>query len=769
MKRPEFSRTWSALAVTMLFSPYALATHFQAPAVEVSDNEVLALPSISNPLMSNRDLIRLRSNTSDSARLLEDFAGVSLYAAGGLSSLPEIHGMADDRIRIKVDGMDLISGCANHMNSPLSYIDPAQVGSIKVFSALTPVSMGGDSIAGTIVVQSPAPEFASSADKYLIKGQLGTFYRSNNDARGANISTTFATEDFSASYRASTVTAENYHAGGKFHDAGPAWQYKTSMMGAPIYGPRLAGDEVGSSAFKSNNQTLSFAFKRDAHLFEIKLGLQNIPYQGFANQRMDMTDNQSAHGQIKYTGSFDWGKLQLAAYHEQTRHSMNFGDDKLYNYISMMTGWLDVLGMPMQTRGKNTGVSAKLDYLLSSSDVVKLGLEYQRYRLDDWWPAVANSSMMGPEDFQNIRNGKRDRADVFVEWDREWSRQWMTQAGVRLSQLKTDSADVQGYNPDAVGSGMMQMSGMADQQAADTFNSQNHKKTDHNIDLSLLAKYISDETRFFEFGYTLKNRSPSLYERYSWHYLSSMNMNMVNWVGDGNGYVGNQKLEREQAHTLSATVDLHSPDLSHRVRITPYISYIHDYIAAVPCNLVYVDCVSDRADGFVNLSLANQNARITGLDISGITDLGSWAGVGAFKLRSQMRYTHGRNLSTGDDLYHIMPLNAKLGLEHRVGQWSNLLEWKLVTAKNRVDDVRKELPTSGYQLLNFYSSYDWEKVRLDFAVENILDKQYDLPLGGVYLGQGSTMMSNPMMGSPSYATALPGMGRSVNVGLTSKF
>jgi len=49
--------------------------------------------------------------TSDSARLLEDVPGVSLYGAGGVSSLPAIHGLADDRLRIKVDGMDLISSC----------------------------------------------------------------------------------------------------------------------------------------------------------------------------------------------------------------------------------------------------------------------------------------------------------------------------------------------------------------------------------------------------------------------------------------------------------------------------------------------------------------------------------------------------------------------------------------------------------------------------------------------------------------------------------
>ena len=41
----------------------------------------------------------LAAATSDTARLLQDIPGISLYGAGGVSSLPAIHGLADDRIR----------------------------------------------------------------------------------------------------------------------------------------------------------------------------------------------------------------------------------------------------------------------------------------------------------------------------------------------------------------------------------------------------------------------------------------------------------------------------------------------------------------------------------------------------------------------------------------------------------------------------------------------------------------------------------------------
>ena len=69
---------------------------------------------------ANADLAAQRAGTSDSARLLQDVPGLSLYGAGGISSLPAIHGLADDRLRIQVDGMDLMPACPNHMNSTLS-------------------------------------------------------------------------------------------------------------------------------------------------------------------------------------------------------------------------------------------------------------------------------------------------------------------------------------------------------------------------------------------------------------------------------------------------------------------------------------------------------------------------------------------------------------------------------------------------------------------------------------------------------------------------
>jgi iron complex outermembrane receptor protein len=56
-------------------------------------------------------------------------------------------------------------------------------------------------------------------------------------------------------------------------------------------------------------------------------------------------------------------------------------------------------------------------------------------------------------------------------------------------------------------------------------------------------------------------------------------------------------------------------------------------------------------------------------------------------------------------------------------------------------------------------------VRLDLGVENLFDKYYASPLGGAYVGQGTTMMTN---GIP-WGVAVPGMGRSIYAGFNLKF
>ena len=140
---------------------------------------------------------------------------------------------------------------------------------------------------------------------------------------------------------------------------------------------------------------------------------------------------------------------------------------------------------------------------------------------------------------------------------------------------------------------------------------------------------------------------------------------------------------------------------------------------------------------------------------------------GEFGLKGLLSYTNGKNRDTGDDLYNIMPLNAKLMLTQQLGAWDNSAELVMVKAKDQVSDVRNEIQTAGYSLVNLRASYQWRQARIDFGVENLFDKRYDLPLGGAYVGQGSTMALNAA--NMPWGIAVPGAGRSLYAGLNLKF
>ena len=674
----------------------------------------------------------LRAATSDTASLLRDVPGVSLYGAGGVSSLPAIHGLADDRVRIQVDGMDLMPACPNHMNPALSYIDPTRVEDVKVYAGITPVSLGGDSIGGTIQVDSAKPTFARSGEGTLTNGAVGAFYRSNGNARGVDAKATIASEKLSVTYTGSSAQSDNYKAGADFKT--------TTDTGRS--GHTLPLDEVGSTAYKAINQALDIALQSDNQLLNLKYLYQHIPYEGFPNQRMDMTGNENDQVDLGYNAQYRWGVLDAHIFSQATDHEMQFGDDKRYLYGT-------ATGMPMNTSARNRGARIKATITLPDANMVRIGGEYQHYMLNDWWPPSGGN--MAPNTFQNINDGQRDRYALFGEWELHFGPQWMGLLGVRHETVKMDTGDVHGYCV----AGMCMGNQIVD---SSNFNSQNRGKTDQNWDLAALTRYAPDATRTFEFGLARKTRSPNLYERYAWS-TWSMAAIMNNFVGDGNGYVGNVDLRPEVAYTVSAMADWHdAANTRWGLKVTPYYTYVKNYIDA-QC-LPGTTCPADQ---FNVLQYVNQNAELYGVDISGHFPLARSRAYGHFTVTGLLSYVRGKNRSTGDNLYNIMPLNAKLVVVQKHGRWTNRVEAQFVAAKNDVSAVRNEIRTSGYGLLNLRSSYQWKRVRLDIGIENLFDRFYNPPLGGAYLGQGTTMRINSS--NPSWGTAVPGMGRSVYASL----
>lgn len=649
---------------------------------------------------------------ADTALMLSSMPGYSVAAGGGVSGLPVVNGFADDRIKIRIDGMELTSACANHMNAPLSYIDPQQVQRIKLIAGVTSVSAGGDSIAGTIEVQSNAPVFAQPGAGLLTQGSFAVSGRSVNNSVATSVNASAASDSLSVGYSGAYTRGHSYEDG--------------------------HGNTVLASMFESINQSIVLATKGQGQQLTLRAGVQHIPYQGFPNQYMDMTDNHGQFANLAYRGEFGWGVLDARAYWQQTDHEMGF-------FTPERTGT-----MPMITHGRNTGYALMASLPMSAGEL-RLGQEWHGFRLDDYWPAVPGSMMMGPRTYLNINDGKRDRSVLFGELETRHDARWTSVLGVRGESVRMDAGDVQSY-----GTNMMNM---PDVMAAGAFNARSRSQRDTNIDASAQATFTPDAASSYAFALARKVRSPNLYERYSWG-RGSMAMTMTNWFGDGNGYVGNIDLKPETAYTAAFTADWHGGgEEGWFVRVNPYYSKVDNYID-VDVLASFHPYMKMGANGNL-LRFANHDAKLYGANLAWQLPLVRSARWGSFMATGNAAYTRGKR-SDGGDLYRMMPFNALLAVEHKLGAWSNRIETRIVARKDKVDARRFEPETGGYALVNLRSSVALGKMAsLSAGVSNLFNRAYADPLGGVYL--------SGLKANGGALQALPAEGRSIDLGLRLKF
>lgn len=635
--------------------------------------------------------------SGSTSELLNDISSVSMRKNGGIADTPSIQGLSNDRVNVKIDGSIITNSCPNHMNPALSFVHPDQVVGIENFAGLDPVSNGGDNIAGTILVKTNKVKFTQDGIEKNLR--LRTFYKSNNFNSGAALSSHLSSKNYYFSYEGLQEKAGRYKDGN---------------------GKRLKG-----TIYEQNNQAVVLGKKINSGDMSLKLSRSYIPYQGFVNQYMDLLDNEVNLMQLSLNKRWNELKIEFLSSFTHTDHYMN-------KIRSERMG-----KMPMDTSSDEFNSSLKFQY-----HSVNFGLEYFQYRLEDWWDPVIGS-MMGPETFQSIHQGKRDRLGVFVENTFNKGEKIEVLAGIRSDVVMMNTAKVHGYNSNVNGNAPVD---------AAYFNSQNRARTDVNFDALLAVRHNMSEGQMIEMGYARKSRSPNMYERYSWagtQTAQAMDMRMINWFGDGNGYVGDVDLKPEVAHKFSVKYG-HNDKSRFKFEIAPFFNYVENYIDA---NLLR------SSGGIAYLQFANEDAVLYGFDMNADASLYTSEKLGEFSLNVASSYTRGYRVDKKADLYHLMPLNLNLGLKHQLSFWSNDLTLRMVSQKETVNKMRLEAKTAGYALVDFATRFKWSKFTWELGVSNILDKDYQMPLAGVDLVNYRA----------SSKTAQFGMGRSYNTNFIMEF
>jgi len=702
---------------TYLLSPLALLiSGFLSPTVLADDNDLEVIEVHGHA--QNKHL-----SLGSSESLLSNL-GVDFSAAGGVSNLPILNGLMGDRVKVLVDGADVTAACANHMNPPLSYISANQITSYKVVAGVSPISAGGDNIAGVISVNSISPQYGESSDLAWHSGYVSAKYSSIDNGRKLGVGARLASDTFSFNYQGSFSDADSYENGN--------------------------GDVVLDTLYRAQNHSLTAAMRDKKQQLVIKLTHQKIPYQGFANQYMDMTDNTS-HGAIaQYKRSFENSEFEGQVNWHSVKHEMGF-------FSKEKTGM-----MPMQTDSQDISTQLKWRITLDKNSSLLLGQEYYNYRIDDWWPAIEGSTMMGPNDYVNINNGKRERIALFAEYESQINKKLWLNTGVRVERVNTQVDEVQAYND---GMSMMDMGNMSSMStannamAANDFNNADRNKTDTIVDVNLLANYQITLYDELQLGLARKNRAPNLYERYSWG-VSNMATTMIGWYGDANGYIGNPELDVETANTISATYSKTAKDDAWRVSANVWYTDVNDYIDA---NIVR----SFNSYGLANtsrniLQFSNVDATLYGAKIDVSKSLYQSKPFGEWVLTANVTSTRGKRDDTNQPLYQIKPLHTKLTLSQQIGLFENALSWEWVDTKSRVDFNRLESQTHSYNLVNLSSKATFNALTLSAEVTNLFDEFYELPLGGVSI---AALKQDSSTGF----TQLAGQGRSFNISASYAF
>jgi iron complex outermembrane receptor protein len=302
---------------------------------------------------------------------------------------------------------------------------------------------------------------------------------------------------------------------------------------------------------------------------------------------------------------------------------------------------------------------------------------------------------------------------------------------------------------------------------ADAFNALNRAHTDVDLDATALARYEPNASSAYEFGYARKTRAPNLYERYAWS-TNWMTSGMIGWFGDGNYYVGNVALKPEIAHTVSGTATWHDRARSQwEIKFTPYLTFIQNYVdvdtLATTTNVSMPTAPYNGMSTFAQLRFANHNARIYGADLSGNGSLWNSARFGQGKIRGVAGWLHGERLDTQTGLYQKMPLNVRVGFDEELKGFAAGFSLQAVDRKSNVDLHRYEQVTPGYTLFNLHANYQRGHLQASAAADNLLNKDYELPLGGVNFDDYAAS------GWMSQIKPLTGRGRSFYAGLSVRF
>lgn len=619
---------------------------------------------------------RLRS--TDGSSLLEGTPGVAVVRNGSQTGLIQMRGLTGDRVKVLLDDVCVSSACPNQMDPPMHYASAGSDTQMTVTPGVTPVSYGGDSLGGTIRLMRPEPVFAEKG-KTLFSGQLSAKYQGSHDGYGAGLELGAASDTFILDYRGGWSTADDL---------------------------RYPEGRVRTSGYTSQHHDVTATLKTENGFVALDTGLTRTRDAGTAVLPMDMIEADSWRVGLRHVANFEQAKLESRIYFHSIDHLMD-------NY-----------SLRNAPKMKMEAPSTSQDYGLRSALEMKRDIQTYRFGIDLHQNDFdANQEVVSNGKTRDMfADNKRSRAGLFAEWETEFSESWGGLFGVRADYVSMEAGKVTSeFGPPPVS------------KDAAAFNAGDRSHHDWLVDLAGTLSYQADEQTRYELSAGIKNRAPSLLERYLWTPLSASAGR-----ADGRTYLGNTDLDPETSYQITASA-------THRrqnwqVSLAPFYNRVQDYIQGSP---------TSRPDSKGQPVLQFQN--FDWVELYGLELAGSYAFTEQIELAAQLSYVRGRNLDSNDNLYRIAPLHGLVDLGWQEGNWEAHAELEWADAQNKVSEFNGESSSSGYALLHLRGGYQINTdTRIEIGVENVFDTLYSPHLAGINRVAGSDV---------AVGESIPGAGR----------
>jgi len=596
----------------------------------------------------------------DGAELLKNLPGAAIVRNGPQTGILQLRGLSGDRVAVRVDGMQITPACPNHMDPPLHYATPVDGERVRMFAGIGPVSEGGDRIGGSVSIARPDPEFAKDQE-LLLDGTLGAAWRGSQDAVALDAESTVANADVNLQYRGAWATADDL---------------------------RYPGGRVRDSGYNTTHHEIVNAWRTPGGFLAVDLGYASTWDTGTPALPMDMINDDAWHFGLHQREALEWGTVENRLYVFDIDHLMD-------NY--------SLRPSPPATRMKAPAASRDYGWrgevlLPRGNSTLHAGLDLHSADFEAKQVMVASGKWR-----DTFRDNHRNRIGAYLDWEQDWSEHWSTRIGLRTDVVATDAGKVRnGFGGPAINA------------EAAMFNASDRSFTDALVDVMAGLQFKPDTSTTCELAFAVKNRAPSLVERYLW-----TPANASAGLADGRTYLGNLGLDPETSFQVGLGIG--KQGTKWNAKVTPFYQLVDNYIQGMP--IARLDAAKHPVLQFQNIDQAELYGAefVAGYDISD-----------SFSIDGTVSYVRGRDLDNGGNLYRIAPLRGILDLSYRHEGWESHLEWLWAARQDEVASLQDESPTPGYGLLNLRLARQFNNgLRVEVGVENLLDKRYADHLGGV--------------------------------------